>query len=203
MTWLENRKFYYFKWAETPSCCALAVHLSKMVHVFSCRRNHSRPPGMFRELVGHQWSICRRCGKRGPRRPTGKSSNSMFWRAQMMHSSRRAWRKLAGVPPRSACLSQERTPSVHGRPQPGGGPWAPPASRGYDGQACWVKAGMYFWFFKSSEKSSSKKQMIVVFCSAEFPMNENNNNRMFIDKQEQTSFLVEWKVCVNRVQALW
>lgn len=44
--------------------------------------------------------------------------------------------------------------------------------------------------------------MIVVFCSAEFTMNEHTSNRMLIDKQEETSFLVERKVCVNKKQAL-
>lgn len=44
--------------------------------------------------------------------------------------------------------------------------------------------------------------MIVVFCLAEFTMNENTNNRMLIDKQEETSFLVKRKVCVNKKQAL-
>lgn len=34
-------------------------------------------------------------------------------------------------------------------------------------------------------------------------MNGNYNNRIFIDEQEETSFLVEWNVCVNWTQALW
>lgn len=44
--------------------------------------------------------------------------------------------------------------------------------------------------------------MIVDFCSAEFTKNENTSNRMLIDEQEETSFLVKRKVCVNKKQAL-